>query len=1259
MAMVETTWGVVAARDVGAKTVDVFLYGSAYASEGFRIIAGTPPLVAASVRVAIDKARGDRWVIEPLVGIDGSTTIGSGTTAKEDGSTVVATATGFDFRHGLDVTASGTNAIVAIDESELTIPEASLSTADTTTANVSSTKHGFAPKSPADATKFLNGAATPAYANVKDSDLATTDVTSNNVGSTKHGFAPKSPADATQFLNGAATPAYAQVKDSDLSTSDVTTNNASITKHGFVPKLPNDATKYYDGVGGFSVPPSGSALTAKDEGSNLDTAVASIDFTGAGVTATSVGHAITVNVPGGGSGSTRPITVAKIYNSVAQSFPHAVTTQFNFDTAEFDPQGYKFGNGFKVPVGQGGVPFELSGGTFCITANVPYSDVILLYEVNGAGIIGGASTRVRSPNTGQAPGYFFLPSLIVNLNDGDVVTMHAYVDNDSGGGGVAMSLGYATAESWMTIKRLTVGGGMGFVGARVARATTQSIGNVTFTAFACDTEDFDTDGFHDNSTNNSRITIPAGLGGRYLVLGGIEWTGSTAGERILSLRVNGTDAGGWDRHVAGSTGEVGQNTSAVLTLTAGDYVELFAYQSSGGSLTLNPAGGVGRSSFTAIKLDGGSMGSGVGASAFNNGTQSVPNNTDTALTLDSEDFDTDGFHSTGSNTSRMTIPAGLGGKYLLTGRTRFAANATGFRQLYFYKNGATTLADTLAPITTGTNHDAEVTFIVSLAAGDYVELYAVQNSGGSLNVGNASSYVSTRFQIMRLESGGGSSGGSALTAKDEGSNLDTAVTSFDFTGAGVTATNTGHAITVNIPGGVAVNEVDGSPSDSAVTQLIFPNDSLQISGHVATIRQVPTGFIGCYVRGSSNQTLTTDTETAITMDGTEVFDTDGFHDSGTNPSRMTVPAGMAGKYLITATVAYATSGTNLRFAGIWKNGSGTGVSIRYTAANAGYHSTAQITAILDLVAGDYIQITGFQNTGGNLATVGNECEAEMVKLDSGRVGSAVGASVYNAGNATAGTGSYAAINIFDTEYFDTDGFHSTSSNTGRFTIPAGMGGTYIVNIVAYVGSGTNYLALALNGGVLAYDQFHGDMANISRVLKLNAGDYVEVYSNTASHTWFTGGCYFEIIRVDSSSNGPRFQGVRATSGGDTAVTNNTWTAIALSLETFDTNGYHDTSTNNSRITANSAGYFKVMGTFSWRNSTNTAIRYGVIYKNGTQISNSTGGERGNASDGVPSHVLVDIIQVVAGDYIELFAYQNTGGTLNVYGATLAVEFIPA
>lgn len=62
------------------------------------------------------------------------------------------------------------------------------------------------------------------------------------------------PSDATKFLNGAATPAFALVKDSDLSTSDITTNNASTSKHGFLQKLPGGTTTFLRSDGAFATP---------------------------------------------------------------------------------------------------------------------------------------------------------------------------------------------------------------------------------------------------------------------------------------------------------------------------------------------------------------------------------------------------------------------------------------------------------------------------------------------------------------------------------------------------------------------------------------------------------------------------------------------------------------------------------------------------------------------------------------------------------------------------------------------------------------------------------------------------------------------------------------------------------------------------------------------------------------------------------------------------------------------------------------------
>ena len=97
-----------------------------------------------------------------------------------------------------------------------------------------------------------NAAGNPAFGAVVEADQTLADNTTNDVSTAKHGYAPKAPNDATKFLDG--TGAYDTVKDSDLATTDITTGDVSITKHGFAPKAPNDAAKFLNGAGAYAVP---------------------------------------------------------------------------------------------------------------------------------------------------------------------------------------------------------------------------------------------------------------------------------------------------------------------------------------------------------------------------------------------------------------------------------------------------------------------------------------------------------------------------------------------------------------------------------------------------------------------------------------------------------------------------------------------------------------------------------------------------------------------------------------------------------------------------------------------------------------------------------------------------------------------------------------------------------------------------------------------------------------------------------------------
>ena len=127
--------------------------------------------------------------------------------------------------------------------------------------------------------------------------------------------------------------------------------------------------------------------------------------------------------------------------------------------------------------------------------------------------------------------------------------------------------------------------------------------------------------------------------------------------------------------------------------------------------------------------------------------QTINNTTTTIIEFNTELFDTDGFHSTTTNTGRITIPAGKAGKYLVYGRVSYLDNATGVRAARLFKN-EDNLAD-LFSANAGTPYGGtvEATAIASLAEGDYVTVRAFQSSGGSLNTQNGGVLYDFLFAI--------------------------------------------------------------------------------------------------------------------------------------------------------------------------------------------------------------------------------------------------------------------------------------------------------------------------------------------------------------------------------------------------------------------------------------------------------------------------------------------------------------------------------
>lgn len=133
--------------------------------------------------------------------------------------------------------------------------------------------------------------------------------------------------------------------------------------------------------------------------------------------------------------------------------------------------------------------------------------------------------------------------------------------------------------------------------------------------------------------------------------------------------------------------------------------------------------------------------------------------------------------------------------------------------------------------------------------------------------------------------------------------------------------------------------------------------------------------------------------------------------------------------------------------------------------------------------------------------------------------------VYDTGAQNAANATATAL-TYNSERFDVGGMHSTSSNTGRITIPTGGGGIYVVTCHiewAANATGIREVSIRLNGAtLLASQNVHSTTAlgitmSVSTIYKVAAGDYFDSYVYQTS-----GG----ILAVNASGNrSPEFSAV--------------------------------------------------------------------------------------------------------------------------------------
>jgi hypothetical protein len=121
-------------------------------------------------------------------------------------------------------------------------------------------------------------------------------------------------------------------------------------------------------------------------------------------------------------------------------------------------------------------------------------------------------------------------------------------------------------------------------GVRVYHNGDQSIGSGSVVTLSFNSEDFDTDNYHNTSTNNSRLTVPSGLDGLYAASAYIRWDSNTTTNPLIAFAVNGVVR---SRGIFDSCTFAGCFVSGFFNLSSGDYVEIKVLHGSGANRSVS------------------------------------------------------------------------------------------------------------------------------------------------------------------------------------------------------------------------------------------------------------------------------------------------------------------------------------------------------------------------------------------------------------------------------------------------------------------------------------------------------------------------------------------------------------------------------------------------------------------------------------------------------------------------------------------------
>lgn len=129
-------------------------------------------------------------------------------------------------------------------------------------------------------------------------------------------------------------------------------------------------------------------------------------------------------------------------------------------------------------------------------------------------------------------------------------------------------------------------------------------------------------------------------------------------------------------------------------------------------------------------------------------TQSIGNSSATAISFQTEEFDTHGFADLAADDDRITIPTGMAGIYLIVCSVAWTVSGTGDRRLYIYHYDDEDAGIGIHSFRTNSNTtEFSRSVVLQLAEGDYIKPQVYQSSGGALNLTEADLMVALLYKL--------------------------------------------------------------------------------------------------------------------------------------------------------------------------------------------------------------------------------------------------------------------------------------------------------------------------------------------------------------------------------------------------------------------------------------------------------------------------------------------------------------------------------